>query len=32
MKLPNGVKIIEGDHENVRARMNREDVVYQRKK
>lgn len=31
MKLPNGVKIIKGDHENVRARMNREDVVYQRK-
>src|SRR5690625_1443505 len=31
MKLPNGVKTIKGDHENVRARMNREDVVYQRK-
>lgn len=25
------MKIIEGDHENVRAKMNREDVVYQRK-
>jgi len=31
MKLPNGVKTIKGDYENVRAKMNREDVIYQRK-
>ena len=31
MKLPKDVKIIKGDHGNVRARMEREDVVYQRK-
>lgn len=31
MKLPNGVKTIKGDYENVRAKMNREDIVYQRK-
>lgn len=31
MKLPNGVKIIKGDHENIRAEMELEDVVYQRK-
>lgn len=31
MSLPEGIKIIKGDYENVRAKMNREDVVYQRK-
>lgn len=31
MSFPEGVKVIKGDYENVRARMNREDVIYQRK-
>ena len=31
MSLPDGVKIIKGDHGNIRAKMDREDVVYQRK-